>query len=808
MSIESEKNFMAEEFKKDITPERVPDVLEKISAIIENVGRENLETPEVKEKIEEILENLLKEAQKEEKENFDNYQKEITKTVEESRKIFQNETVNFFEEPILKKGIDSEKITQEYFNNLKEQQPKSIIEDYYPVEEMKNKTLLGKAGGIFKKASTLRKWAGILSLSILFHGGLFYGLEKLNEEAKKEKIRSELVLPSKKEISEIQKTIETEEFKEFNQNYLNWDLNELAEICKRIQYIYQQYPEVRSSQKIGYILECEDEEISHIFNQISLDFQEQGIPWFRNKMGLEEMTNEWAKAIQFLDKRIKFEEFEDLKLPRFFCVPDVDYVITGQERETKSYFQITLTIIDSENSAIVGQRVLKVDPKIINQPGSSKALEQKIISEAEKVLVEQKIIKKLPVAPEIEEKSPRIILNQEKYQQFSEDEKNLYQEGLDLIDDLWFDFIIETPEGYSRVSITPKKDALRLGPIKVDGKISTLSFSLPLKYKLILNNQEIGIDNWQDDKAYYTFDNYWFYKGSVGAVSQEKELNFSILDQEGKEIGRFFLEQVPEWFVENIYYQNVQNQLDSIGIYITDADTLKIYQEIGREKAIEAMLKFAEGTVNVERYFNLDLDLQKVRLGSDVEMSNAFYIPSQEKAINLLAPEIKRVQEISPNQEIANLNFILTGQHESLHKMDALLGRTAKNIYRNLSETPIFNKHFEELKKKWSQSNEQEKNKHLFYLIKDGNFYHELNQPEAGHPDENVNEFFVSSLLSAMAEKEKLKTEFQKWPQGVKEEYIETLKIIEEMLREKNVETHNLSATINYLIDLREGKIK
>lgn len=798
MNPENEKQFVPEEYQGD--------ALERISTIIERVGKDNLEQPEIKKEIEIILENLLNKARLEEKINFEKYKLEMTETIETTRKKFEKEQETFGLS-VLKTEKKSEDIAQEQINSLEKLKSEPLVKDYINPEETKVKTLLGKAGGIFKNSSTLRKWAGILSLSILFHGGLFFGLKKIEEKDKQIKAEEIFKTPSVKEIAKIKKTIENEKFKEFNPNYLNWDLQELSELCQKIKYLAERYPESMNKEKVAYVLEGDLEEIDQLFDKIESDFQTQDIFWFENKNALQEVTNEWTTLTQFLDKKIKFEEVSELRLAPYLCLSSTDYVITSKDKTFESYYQLAFTLVDAKNSQIINQFSLKLNPEEIKKDGVAEAIKQEIIEQV-RVSLKKKSISKLPSTPVIIESQPRIIVDQEKYQNFSPEEKELFEKGMSLVNDLWIDCIVETPPYYQLISITPEKECLSQGPIKINGKLSSLSFSLPKEYKLLLNGQETELENPQEDKIYYTFDNHWFYKGSIGAVSQEKELIFSILDKDKKEVGRFSFEQIPEWFVENLYYQNVHNQPDSIGIYITDADTLQIYQKWGKEKAIKAIRKFAEGIVDVEKYFNLDLDLQKVRLGSDIEIGNAFYLPLQEKAINLLAPEISRIQEVSPNEKIANLNLLLTGRHESLHKLDALLGQTVEDKYHNLSNADTLEKHFDKLKIEWNGMDDEQKSKHLFYLIKDGNFYHELNQPEAGHPDDNVNEFFVSSLVSAMAEKQKLKIEFQKWPMEVKKQYVETLIMIEKMLHKKNVNTDKLSETIQYLIDLRTEKIK
>lgn len=798
-NFEKQEKFVPEECRGD--------VLEKISAVIERVGKENLEQPEVKQEIETILEDLLNKARLEEKINLELYKLEMVGTVETARKSWEKE-----QEELGLSILDAEKkpedIAQERIDSLEKSEPKPLVKDYTIPEETKTKALLGKAGGIFKNSSVLRKWAGILSLSILFHGGLFFGLKKFEEKG--ERVRAEEVLrpPSAREIMAVQKTIEMEKFKEFNQNYLNWDLNELSEICEKIKYIHQQYPETQTNQKIGYILESEQEEINRLFDQIEINFQEQGVPWFEDKTEMKAVADEWTAAIQFLDEKIKFEEADSLELPRYLCSSTVDYVMAGQGQKIENYYQITLTIIDSENSAIVDQLSLKLDPKMVQEEGCAEAIQKEIVKRVQES-IKQKAIEQLPPASAIEQLPPPIVLNQEKYQQFSPAEKELYKKGIELVNDLWVDFIIENPEGYSRLTITPRKEVFKTGPIKIDGKIGSLSFSLPKDYQLVLNGQKADIGNPEGEKVYYTFDNYFIYKGSVGAPSQEKELVFSILDKNGKEVGRFFLEQVPEWFVENVYYQNSQDKPDSIGIYITDADTLKIYQQYSKELSSEAMKNFIQGTLDVEKYFKIDIDIQKARIGSDIEEGNAYYFPEQEKAINLLAPMIVQLRELAPNEKIWAKDLELTGRHESLHKLDASLGEGEEGqVWKNLSDAQELLVFFNQRRGEWNAMTDEQKAKSLIYLIKEGNFYDELNEANFGHPEDNTAEFFASILNTAMAEQKKLKIEFQKWPDDVKQQYVEGLIIVEKLLHEKNVNTDNLSELIKYLIDLRAEKTK
>lgn len=788
MKLESE-NFMPEEYKEK---EFRPDVLERISAIVENVGKENLEQPEVKKEIEKILENLLKEAQSEEKTNFENYKSEITETIKEARVDLEKKQEELGLS-ILNQKNKPEDVAQGQIDSLEKLKPEPIIRDYFSPEEMKTKTLLGKAGGIFKNASTLRRWAGILTLATIFNVGGFIGLTKLTE-------------------SEWLKSEERQEYPE---------LKKLSETCQKIRFIKERFPECWHENEVNFILPTNVPEIPEfvqfINNEIGYLNQKDNI-LITSRQNFEEKINTLLTVGQYLDRQIKsFEGIEEYSLPEYLCLSQVEYKISGKGENIESYYQTNFTLINLEQSGIVDRFTIKIDPNKIQDPQYQQIIHTEILEKIKQIIEAKQIKEKLPTVPAIKEVEPQILIDQNKFDQISKKQQDLYQRAPEYFQKMQIEFYIDTKDGPKLISLKPDKETLKK-PLKVIGKLGQIKFTIPGSkgYQLFLNNKLVEPFIWPNDPERNQIYNLGTASsggfGTLSGPSQDKEIILLIKDNNDNEIACLTFEQIQEWLMETIYYQNVQKNLDSIRIYCTDPDTLKTYQYFGKEKMMEAMQSLISGAIDVERYFNYDLNIDKIRICSFTEYTTGFFEPrwGQENALNCLAPKIEQVNTLAKNKELWQKNFEITGRHEMLHKLDYILfmlsGKKIKEWELPLfSEVdPSFSSHFEKLLDEYSELNEEQRKHHLFYFIKEGNFYNELNNPGIGHPEEFACEFFVSTLNSAMAEKEKLKTQFQQWPKEVKKQYIETLTIIKNLLHEKGVDTNNLSETIKYLTSLNK----
>jgi hypothetical protein len=793
---------MSPEKEKKIIPEKERlDVLEKISIIIEKEGKENLEKPEVKEKIVRILEGLFEQSEQEEKTKKKEYDREIAQTVEEARNNFEKEWAEFSEQPILDAETQTSQVIQQMTAKLEKIEPEPVVQEYLPVKETKAKTLLAKAGGLFKKSSTLQRWAGILSLSILFHTGAFLGLEKLSKKEIEEAIKSRVAL-NDKEFAEFKKAIKTEERKEFNENYLDYDIQKLSNLLSKMKYLKERFPECWQENEVGYILESDDPETKRFLDKIDILLIESNITRFNSPEQLEEIAKEHLITAQYLDKEINLVNLKHwLQIPEYLCLSHAELYLEGAGKNIESYYQVVITVFNVERSTIVGQFSLSIDPDKLNKKEYQEAVKTKILEQAEKIK-NKRDKERLPQAEKLPETQPKITIDNKKYKTLLPAEKKLLEKGSELVKKLSIEFIVENPEGYHVVAINnPTSTSLEGKPWKINGKLNKMLFELAKDYKIVLNNQKVEPVLEEDSTNIYNLGRFE-YRGSMGAVSQEKEIIVSIIDKNGQEVGRLSFEQVPEWFITNVYYQNVESKMDSVGLYITDADTLNTYRRIGREKTLADINCFVEGIVNVEEFFDQDLELQKIKLGSDIEESNAFFNPADMVSIYCLAPLLEDAEKNFASQAEKEKYFRAVGQHELLHKLDAFLGdrESVDNYFLSDQEAikNIFNKH--------KQTYKDNQVKSLLFWVKECQVYPELKN--AGHPEDNPTEFFVSSLNIIIISPEKFKEKFANWPENIQKDYIEAVTTISKELRKKNVETKKLQETIQYLIDLRTGKNK
>lgn len=787
MNPEKEKKFIPEGEKLD--------VLEKISIIIEKEGKENLGKPEIKEKITQILEDLFKQAEQEEKLKRMEYNQEMIQAVDEARKDFKKEWAEFGVQSILNPKIKSNQVIQERTAQFKNLEPEPVIQEYLPFKETKAKTLLAKVGDLFKKSSTLRRLAGILSLSILLHTGAFLGLEKIDKKEIEEVIQSELAL-NEKELAEFKRIIETEERKEFNENYLDYDIQSLSNLFSKMKYLKERFPECWQENKIGYILESDNPEMKEFFDKIDIMLREANLTRFNNLEEMTEIAEEHLITAKYLDKEIDLPNLKYwLQIPEYLCLSHTELYLEGTGENIKSYYQIVITVFNVERSTIVGQFSLSVDPDKLNKKEYQEAVRMKILEQAEK-MKNKKDKKILPQAEKLPELQPKVIIDKEKYKTLSPKEKKLVEKGSQLVQDLSMEFIVENPETYYLISINnPTSTSLEGKPWKIDGKLHTMTFKLDENYKVMFNNQEIEPIAEVDKANIYHFGRLpdQGYIGSIGAFSQEKEIIVSIIDKNNEEVGRLIFEQVPEWFITNVYYQNVESKLDSVCLYITDADTLNTYRQIGREKTLADINHFVEGIVRVEDFFNQDLDLKKIKLGSDVEISNAYFNPDEMISIYCLAPLLEHGEKDFPNQAEKEKYFRTIGQHELLHKFDALLG-DRENIYNYfLSDQEaiknIFNKH--------RQTYLEDRAKSLLFWVRECQAYPELK--DIGHPEDEPTEFFVSSLNIIITGPEQFKEKFKNWPKDIQKDYLEAVTVISKELQKKNIKTEKLDKVIQEL---------
>jgi hypothetical protein len=797
----------------------------EIKNIIEKEGKENLEKIEIKKEIKKNLENLLLKVRKEEKETLNNYLTEIGKEIKKIRENFEKE----FNLNILETEKEPEAIIYEQ-HKLEETKITPVKEHISP-EETKTKNLIKKISEIFKKTSDIRKWLLIFSLSL----GSFYPaaskIEKLPKETKIELIKNELLPLTPEERKEFEKIISIEENKEISPLYLNWDLNELSEVCKKIKYLHELLPKKK---EIGYLLESDDKKIGSLFNEINRYFYQNEICWFLNKSELKIMLESWLNEAKFLDKEILAEEKNEVYLPRYLASTKVDFIIS---EVFGNYYQITLNVIDTKNSAILNQFFLKIKPEDLEKRGLAQFLQEKIIEktkESIKKIKTEKEIFKLPKTELKEEfKTPYITLDKEKLNQFSKEEKEIFEKNPEYFKDFKITFIIEDEKGFQTVEYSPSENVLKK-PIKIKGKIASIRIkpnlekmeidpTLPLfdkakkieeEYKLTFNSQTIFPIIDPKEGLIYKIGNFNELYGTLISLSPEKEVNISLEDKNGKKIAEYVIEQTQEWLMDHLYYQNVFGLKDSIGIYVVDPETLQIYQKFDKKEIINYLTLMAEGAVDVEKYFDIDLNIERIKIGSS-KISTALFYPWEPKSLACSILEIQLIQQKKLTEDLKKEYFRYNGRHEAFHKLDYLLGggfplsslnKEFFNFYQKLlKELSLDLSNEEEITKKWFSLKEKEKKESLFYYITEGEFFKEFQTPLFGHPYDNERELFASLLNSTIfTNKERLKTEFLKWPKKIRNDYLEGLTIVEKMLKECGLKTEKLLNTIAYLKSLNK----
>ena len=788
-------NFQKEKFIHEVERE---DGLKKIQEIISQIGLANLERPATREGIIDAFKNLINKVKEDEVELTNNYQEELTQQIIKSREELAEFSKNNLGQTFFDKKITPEEISKSVTSKIEPQKTGDYCQEIVPLEQVKTKTILEKAPILFNQISKLRHWISILTFAFLTSSaGLAQAEKSFAPEQPPEQLKTEIF------AAKAPREIKSENFSTFSEKKLDYLLEGLANCCGYIKFIRECFPEIFEKNKLGFVLKFfsdsnisnspKSELVKHCLNDSIAVFEEELWPG-----PLENLF----KATYFSGEKFKFMIPEDLRVPEYLCFVQSDY--TSSQSDSSIEFKLTFTLLNTESGEIKEQFSVSLDPGEEDKK-YIQAVYKQILDRIEKLKTEPAKIKLIP--PSIKRSTAeeaKIDVDKEKAEKLTPEEQSLYKTAAELIKNPKIECIVETPEHWFSFVLEPTKETMTQ-PIKIAGKLNAMDFCLPAgqKLKVLLNNQEVPL-YWtyeKDGERHYVLGDIENF-GSAAAVSQEKELVFSVIDKNGKEIGRFSLEQIPEWFAENFYYQNVKDQPDSMGVYITDSDTLKIYERLGKEKILENLGYFVRGAVDIEKFFNLDLDLQKVRLGSNTETENAFTSPGfLPYSINCSGPFVENFIKQFENKEKLSWAWKIIGRHESLHVLDYYLGEKTKDSPA-LSFKPKFKKIFEKLRDDWDKPKEQSQyqsllEKNLFYWIREGNFFPELGA--AGHPWDDPREFFVSLLNITISDPEKLIRDFPGWPQNVKNDYSRAMETVIELLKEKKVDTPKLEKILGSL---------
>jgi hypothetical protein len=652
-------------------------------------------------------------------------------------------------------------------------------------------------------------------------------LELREKELYPKEIFEKEIAPSLlKEIIE-KKIVEIERLKEFSPERLGYDLNSLGEICSKIKFICEKSP---PEKEIMYLLnfpDIEPEEKEHskfidLFNWTRGDFLSKDIQsYFQDEFEL--YLNNCFYEYKFVDKKILEELKQKNPFTRYLGV------ITGSYEMTEGNYQVVLNLIDTKNSSILDQVVFKIKPEEIEKLNKSSVFSELILQKTQEIienLENQKEILKLPEI-KIKQTSPLILIDGEKMERFSEKEREIYQTNPKYFKDLKLDFVVEDDNGNLIEINLSIPENLRKLPIKTKGKVRGIYVVTENQYRLFVNNEEIPItaqfsSQLEDEKdksenAYYIGPSQFSMAlfGTLSLfISPTNEVNLEVKDKNNQVVAKFSIEQTPEWLMDRFYYQNSKGEKDSILVYLTDIDTLKTYQKYDKTEIIKNLKNFMEGVIRVEKYFNIDLNCQKIRIGK-ADFPTAFYNPTYnlKNSINCVIEEVEGTIKRDVSEELKEKDLALTGSHEALHKLDFLLGgddflswnsKKFSKFYRERIKE-ISSGEYTNIESLWLSLGKEKQKKSLFYYVTEGNFYSEIKDPSFGHPFDNEVEFFASLLNTAMTERNELKEKFLTWPEKIRKEYIEGLSIIKEMLKGK-VDTKNLEETIEYLKEINKLK--
>lgn len=402
----------------------------------------------------------------------------------------------------------------------------------------------------------------------------------------------------------------------------------------------------------------------------------------------------------------------------------------------------------------------------------------------------------------------KVYKNSEKYNNASDEEKVLWEAGANLVNNL--EIGVYSGDGGIFRNFKLALDAkIMKEPVKIDGKLYSMNLDLPVGYELKINGLSQA-------RTFRSGKNMFFIgqedcMGSLDAVSQEQSVELDIYNPLGELVGKLLFEQMPTFKIGSLpRLQSLQNGeigKDSIGIYATDIDTMQTFKKLSHEQLVDILKESAVAVSEIENYFDYNLGVDKIYIGSDSEQENAFFSQSSDPNAIFMATDILLEQFRHP--ESRKLNRLLS-RHEFLHKLDYMLG--PENIepeHRWLSCRSEFNNLFQEeradLERLRAERNEiktdEEKAKieeqiknHFLYVISEEKFFND--RAGSGHPQDHAREFFVSLLNSVFEDETMRDNQIKSWSKENQQKYLKSLRLVEKILRDKGIDTSNLQKDI------------
>ncbi|MEK7580281.1 MAG: hypothetical protein AAB465_01555 [Patescibacteria group bacterium] len=402
----------------------------------------------------------------------------------------------------------------------------------------------------------------------------------------------------------------------------------------------------------------------------------------------------------------------------------------------------------------------------------------------------------------------KVYKNSEKYNNASDEEKVLWEAGANLADDLEIGVYLGDGGIFRNFKLALDAKIMK-EPVKIDGKLYSMNLDLPVGYELKINGLSQA-------RTFRSGKNMFFIgqedcMGSLDAVSQEQSVELDIYNPLGELVGKLLFEQMPTFKIGSLpRLQSLQNgeiSKDSIGIYATDIDTMQTFKKLSHEQLVDILKESAVAVSEIENYFDYNLGVDKIYIGSDTEQENAFFSQSSDPNAVFMATDI--LLEQSRHPESRKLNRLLS-RHEFLHKLDYMLGpENVEPEYRWLSCRSEFNNLFQEERadlerlqaqkkepktdKEKAEFEEQIKN-HFLYVISEEKFFND--RARSGHPQDHAREFFVSLLNSVFEDETMRDNQIKSLSKENQQKYLKSLRLVEKILRDKGIDTSNLQKDI------------
>ena len=470
---------------------------------------------------------------------------------------------------------------------------------------------------------------------------------------------------------------------------------------------------------------------------------------------------------------------------------------------------LALTVFDLKNKTVKAQIKVPFDPQKFEdfKDCTPEQINTYILNQAIAQIKNDKNIENLNNVAVLANDC-KISINQKRYDLLAEGERENLEKGANLIQNINLGICVLSGGIYYNFNLDLGVNQFKK-PIKIDGKLYRLKFSLPKGYGAEINSrpQPFYDDPGQKNIRKFEFGQDESVGGSVDAVSQDQVVDLVIKDEKGKIAGKLLFEQMPAFYMGDIFIKNkVNEKAYNLNFYITDLDTLQTFQSIGREQYMEALKETAYGVTQLEEYFNHNWDIRNFYVGGDVDVDNAYFSGvKNERSIFLTARSLVVEGAARRGKDI----YRLVGRHEALHKFDWSLGpNTIDPIDHYYSDYGalglLFEKESEDLSRLLEKVQENkaltddERDKifknHFLFLISENKFF---DDPAAeGHPFSGSSEFFVSLINSLFEEPAKREAKIKSWSLENQHKYLKSLIVVEKVLRKKGVDTSNLQKDI------------